>query len=112
VSSDPLIVWLPLNVFDAVVAKEAVPELVTNPSVDICVELLTIPDDTPVNPEYGNVPVCDPVNDPVNESVNVLNCVDDDIVPVGTADTAFNAKLAVNANEAVVIDPLNEPVLI
>ena len=35
----------------------------------------------PVNPLYGNVPVCDPVNDPVNGSVYVLNCVDEEITP-------------------------------
>jgi hypothetical protein len=41
----------------------------------------------PVNPLYGNVPVCEPVNEPVNGSVNVLNCVDDDMVFIGNAAT-------------------------
>ena len=37
----------------------------------------------PVNPDPS--PVNDPVNEPVNGSVNVLNCVEEDTVPVGSS---------------------------
>ena len=57
----------------------------------------------------------------------MLNWVEDDIVPIGNDDItcaeldtvpagifcpALSAKLAVVANDAVVIEPLNEPVFI
>ena len=71
--------------------------MLLNPVYDTCPELDTVPDGscaellhnvgTLVNPEYGNVPVCDPVNDPVNGAVSEVNCVDDEIVFAGSDAT-------------------------
>ena len=54
-----------------------------------------------VNPEYGNVPVCEPVNEPVNGEVKLLNCNDDDTVPVGNELTTCVELLTVPAGNAV-----------
>ena len=75
-------------------------ELLTVPAGN-CVDDEIIPEGILVNPEYGNVPVCDPVNDPVNGEVKLLNCNDDDTVPVGNELTTCVELLIVPAGNAV-----------